>query len=141
MHHALDRRRLRYFALWTLALLPVVAQAQTTIDINAATATELASIKGIGPQKAQAIVKYRTEHGPFQSVDDLVKVPGIKAKTLNSIRDKVSVGGAAGTGLPQAPVGTPPPPPPAPPPMTKPAMPATPPPKPMAPAPTTKPQP
>ncbi len=104
-------------AVLCLVLLSMVAQAQA-IDINTATATELATIKGIGPKKAEAIVKYRTEHGAFQSVDDLVNVPGIKAKTLNNIKDKVSVGGVAGTGLPKAPATTLP--------TTKPAMPATP---------------
>lgn len=105
-------------AVLCLGLLFVVAQAQA-VDINTATATELATIKGIGPKKAEAIVKYRNEHGAFQSVDDLMKVPGIKAKTLANIKDQVSVGGAAGTtGLPKAPVNAPP--------MTKPAMPTTP---------------
>ena len=88
-------------AVLCLALLSVVAQAQM-IDINTATATELATIKGIGPKKAEAIVNYRNEHGAFQSVDDLVNVPGIKAKTLANIKDKVSVGGATGTALPKA---------------------------------------
>ncbi|MFO1433909.1 MAG: helix-hairpin-helix domain-containing protein [Candidatus Competibacteraceae bacterium] len=110
-----------------LTLFSVVAQAQM-IDINTATATELATIKGIGPKKAEAIVKYRTEHGAFQSVDDLVKVPGIKDKTLANIKDQVSVGGVTGTtGLPKAPVTAPS--------MTKPAVPAM----PTTPSPTTKP--
>ena len=112
-------------AVLCLVLLSVVAQAQT-IDINTATATELETVKGIGPKKAEAIVKYRTEHGAFQSVDDLVNVPGIKAKTLNNIKDKVSVGGVAGTGVPKAPVGT------SPMPRTLPATPSVP--KPAAPA-------
>lgn len=112
-------------AVLCLGLLFVVAQAQA-VDINTATATELATIKGIGPKKAEAIVKYRTEHGAFQSVDDLMKVPGIKAKTLANIKDQVSVGGAAGTtGLPKAPETTPPTAKPATP--TTPAMPAMPP--------------
>jgi competence protein ComEA len=110
-----------------LALISVVAQAQT-IDINTATATELETLKGIGPAKAKAIVEYRTEHGAFQSVDDLSKVKGIGPKILSGIKDKVSVGGVAGTGLPKAPVGTSPKPRtlPATPPAAKPAAPAMP---------------
>lgn len=114
-----------------LALFSVVAQAQT-IDINTATAAELETLKGIGPKKAEAIVKYRTEHGAFQSLDDLVKVPGIGPKTMNDLKDKISVGGAAATGLPKAPETLPTTKPTTP---TTPAMPTT---KPAMP--TTKPQ-
>jgi len=108
-----------------LTLASLVAQAQT-IDINTATAAELETLKGIGPSKAAAIIQYRTEHGAFQSVDDLVKVPGVGPKTLGDVKDKISVGGATGTGLPKASGALPITPgtvPAAP--MTKPAMPAT----------------
>jgi len=100
-------RAIRYVVIClALALISVVAQAQT-IDINTATATELETLKGIGPAKAKAIVEYRTAHGAFQSVDDLTKVPGVGPKILNDIKDKVSVGGTAGTtGLPKAPATT-----------------------------------
>ena len=115
-----------------LTLASLVAQAQT-IDINTATAAELETLKGIGPSKAEAIIKYRTEHGAFQSVDDLVKVPGIGAKTLSDVKDKISVGGAAaGTGLPKTPAGALPTTP-----GTLPAVPAT---KPAVPAVPAKPQ-
>jgi len=102
-------RAIRYVVIClALALISVVAQAQM-IDINTATATELETLKGIGPAKAKAIVEYRTAHGAFQSVDDLAKVPGIGTKILGDIKDKVSVGGTAGTtSLPKAPVTTPP---------------------------------
>lgn len=88
------------FAFFALAV-----QAQT-VDINSASAQELQSVKGIGPKKAEAIVKYRTEHGAFQSVDDLVNVPGIGPKSLNSMRDQLSVGGAT-SGLPSGGARTP----------------------------------
>ena len=63
-----------------------------TVDINSADAATLAKqINGIGPGKAQAIVDYREQNGPFKSVDDLVLVRGIGAKTVVKNRDKLSV--------------------------------------------------
>ena len=63
------------------------------ININSATAAELDSLSGIGPAKAQAIVDYRDQNGPFQTVDDLLNVPGIGPKILESIRDQITVVG------------------------------------------------
>jgi competence protein ComEA len=63
------------------------------VNINSADAVTLASaIKGVGEKKAQAIVKYRKEHGPFRSVDDLANVPGIGEKTVAKNRTNLTVG-------------------------------------------------
>lgn len=76
-------------------MLPATAQ---TIDINTATAEELAAtLDGVGPAKAAAIVEYRNAQGPFQSVDDLAKVKGIGDKTLEQNRSKITVGNATGS--------------------------------------------
>ena len=82
-----------------LALCSAVTFAQA-VDINTASAEQLAkAIKGIGPTKAAAIVKYRETTGPFKSVDDLTKVPGIKSKALEKLlkdnKEMLTVGGAA----------------------------------------------
>ena len=61
------------------------------ININAATAAELDSLPGIGPAKAQAIVDYRDQNGPFRTIDDMLNVPGIGPKILETIRDQVTV--------------------------------------------------
>jgi competence protein ComEA len=61
------------------------------ININSATAAELDSLSGIGPAKAQAIVDYRDQNGPFRTIDDLLNVPGIGPKILESIRDQITV--------------------------------------------------
>ena len=63
------------------------------IDINTATADQLEELMGVGPVLAQAIVDYRTEHGPFRSVDELLRVSGIGESKLDSIRDDVTTGG------------------------------------------------
>jgi competence protein ComEA len=61
------------------------------INVNTATATELEALPGVGEVIAQAIVDYRTENGPFASVDALLDVSGIGDATLENIRDLVTV--------------------------------------------------
>ncbi|TCS94796.1 helix-hairpin-helix domain-containing protein [Hazenella coriacea] len=60
------------------------------VNINQATAIELQQLTGVGPSKAEAIIKYREENGPFRSVDQLTQVPGIGEKTLEKFRDEVT---------------------------------------------------
>ncbi len=52
-----------------------------------ATAEELDELPGVGPVTAQRILDYRTEHGPFRSVDDLDAVPGIGPARLEQLRE------------------------------------------------------
>ncbi len=61
------------------------------VNINKATLQELEELEGLGPAKAKAIIKYREEHGPFRTVDDLTGVPGIGEKTLNRFREQITV--------------------------------------------------
>ncbi len=61
------------------------------INLNTATLEELESLPGVGPVLAQRIIEYRDQHGPFQSVDDLLNVDGIGPALLNKIRDLVEV--------------------------------------------------
>ncbi len=65
------------------------------VDINSAGVSELDTLPGIGPSKAQAIVAYRGENGPFGSVAELDNVPGIGSATLEGLRDHVSLGDGA----------------------------------------------
>lgn len=61
------------------------------IDLNAATEAQLDDLPGVGPATAAAIVAYRTEHGRFRSVDELLEVRGIGETKLSAIRPKVRV--------------------------------------------------
>ena len=61
------------------------------ININTATAEELDLLPEIGPVRAQAIITYREEFGPFTSVEDLIYVEGIGEKTLTKILDYITV--------------------------------------------------
>lgn len=73
----------------------LMGTAFAAVNINTASQQELESLKGIGPAKAKAIVDYRTQNGPFKSVDELDKVKGIGAGILNKIRADITVSGAA----------------------------------------------
>jgi|GEM_PF-713413 competence protein ComEA helix-hairpin-helix repeat region len=65
--------------------------ADGLININTASAAELESLPKIGPALAQAIIKYRTENGPFTSVDDLEQISGISSTIINGFRDRITV--------------------------------------------------
>ena len=70
------------------------AAVSNPLDINSASAKELQVLPGIGPKIAERIVKYREEHGPFKSLDDLTKVKGIGEKKLEKIRPFLKIGSA-----------------------------------------------
>jgi len=61
------------------------------IDLNGSTATQLDALPGVGPTTARAIVAYRTAHGRYRSVTDLLAVPGIGPAKLDAIRPLVTV--------------------------------------------------
>lgn len=67
--------------------------AAEPVDINTADAPALAeAINGVGLKRAEAIVEYRNQNGPFKSVDDLVQVQGVGAKTLEKSRERLTTG-------------------------------------------------
>lgn len=71
------------------------------LDINTATAAELATVmQNVGPKKAEAIVAWREQNGPFKSVDELEKVPGIGPKIVEANRDRLTVDTPAAAATP-----------------------------------------
>lgn len=72
--------------------MPIEGSESTngTININRAEATTLEQLPGIGPAKAQAIVAYREENGPFKTVEDLLQVSGIGPKSIEKLREQVA---------------------------------------------------
>jgi competence protein ComEA len=63
----------------------------TMVNVNTADQTTLETLNGVGPALATAIIQYRTEHGPFASVDQLDDVSGIGPATLEKLRPQVTV--------------------------------------------------
>lgn len=61
------------------------------VAINRATAKEFEALDGIGPVLAARIISYRKSNGPFASIDDLLKVPGIGAATLAKFKSKLRI--------------------------------------------------
>ncbi len=83
--------------VFSLMLIPALVSASTefkgteTVNINKANAATLAAyLKGVGPSKAEAIVKYRKSNGSFKKIDDLKNVPGIGDETYKDVRKNVS---------------------------------------------------
>lgn len=62
------------------------------ININSATEVELMALPNIGPKKAEAIVKYRQDHGSFSIIEDIMNVSGIGEKTFENLKEYISVG-------------------------------------------------
>jgi competence protein ComEA len=69
----------------------VTLASDTRININSAPPDTLDELPGIGPALADAIVEYREENGPFGSVDELARVPGISARMVDEMRDQIVV--------------------------------------------------
>ncbi|HEX5449891.1 MAG TPA: ComEA family DNA-binding protein [Gaiellaceae bacterium] len=59
------------------------------VSLNSATAEQLDTLPGIGPVTAQKIIDYRTQHGPFTSVDGLDAIPGIGAARISELQGLV----------------------------------------------------
>lgn len=71
---------------------PLAAISAPMIDINTADSEALVDgLEGVGPQKAMAIVRYRQENGPFETVDDLAQVSGIGPRTVEQNRSWIAV--------------------------------------------------
>lgn len=61
------------------------------VNLNTASAEQLMTLNGIGEAKAAAIIRYREEHGAFQSTEELMEVEGIKEGTWNKIKDQIKI--------------------------------------------------
>ncbi|QFT54345.1 ComEA family DNA-binding protein [Microbulbifer sp. THAF38] len=83
---------LSFFSLSALSAeeIEVAQQDSIAVNVNSASAAELADrLVGIGEAKAQLIIEYREQHGPFTSLDQLLNVKGIGAATLDKNRERI----------------------------------------------------
>jgi competence protein ComEA len=70
------------------------AQQAGVVNINDATASQLALLPGVGAKGAQRIVEYRTQHGSFRKTSDLMQVKGIGAKTFERMAPYIALSGS-----------------------------------------------
>lgn len=70
---------------------PAASTLIETIRLNQATAEELQSLPGVGPALSERIVVYRTENGPFKSVDQLTEVKGVGQAKLAKFKKQLTV--------------------------------------------------
>ncbi len=76
-----------------LFFLPFLSYAQVAlVNINTADSSELQTLNGIGSSYAQRIIDYRTQNGPFQKIEDIMNVSGIKDSIFSKIKDYITVG-------------------------------------------------
>ncbi len=69
----------------------VKPKSPSVLLVNRASAKEFEALDGIGPVLASRIVTYRKANGPFTTIEDLLKVPGIGAGTLSKFKNKLRV--------------------------------------------------
>ncbi|MEB7791667.1 helix-hairpin-helix domain-containing protein [Enterococcus faecalis] len=72
---------------------PAQQNQEEKINVNTATEAELQTISGIGAKKAQEIIRFRDEQGPFKTVEELKNVPGIGEKIVERLKDMLTVTG------------------------------------------------
>lgn len=92
-----NTRKLLLSFVLSLILMPMVGFASSefkgteTVNINKANAATLAAyLKGIGPSKADAIVKFRRANGNFRNISDITNVPGVGEETYKDIKSRIS---------------------------------------------------
>jgi competence protein ComEA len=64
---------------------------KTAVNLNTAEASELETLPGIGPSKAEAIIEHRETIGPYKSIEDLKLISGIGDKTFEKLKELISV--------------------------------------------------
>lgn len=74
------------------SVLPEVGElTEFTVNINTASIPELSMLEGIGEGIAEKIVEYRTKHGNFEVIQDIMKVSGIGDKKFEAIKSYITV--------------------------------------------------
>ena len=66
-------------------------QAAGIVNINTASKEQLMTLTGIGESRAEDIIRYRSESGGFQSIEEIMNVPGIKESAYLKIKDSITV--------------------------------------------------
>ncbi len=84
-------RMLAFVLVMSFLLAPVALMAGDKINLNTATLAELSKMKRIGSVYAQRIIDYREKNGPFEKIEDIMKVKGVGKKTYAANKDIMTV--------------------------------------------------
>jgi competence protein ComEA len=68
-----------------------VTTAAAPVNLNTATAEQLATIPGVGPKMAERIIEYRQKNGGFKKVEDLMNVSGVGEKSFLKMKPLITV--------------------------------------------------
>lgn len=83
------------FAGWPLeaqrATRPPATASTAVINLNSATASQIADLPGIGVKTAELIVQHRVKNGPFKKIEEVMNIRGIGEKSFLRIRDRIAV--------------------------------------------------
>jgi competence protein ComEA len=66
--------------------------APTVVNLNTATATQIATLPGVGEKAAQRIIEYREKNGGFKKIEELMNVKGIGEKSFLKLKPLITVG-------------------------------------------------
>ena len=72
-----------------------VAASTDVINLNSATAAQIASLPGIGLKTAELVVQYRQKNGPFKKIEEIMNVRGVGEKSFLRIKDRLTVAAKA----------------------------------------------
>ncbi|MDJ0986377.1 MAG: ComEA family DNA-binding protein [Desulfobacterales bacterium] len=72
-----------------MGINPVWGQESERLNINTASAKELAGLQNVGPKYAVRIIEHRQKYGPFKLTEELMDVPGIGLRTFDRIKDQI----------------------------------------------------
>lgn len=88
-----DGERIVIPSMEEAALMAVSESGESTglVNLNTASINQLMTLPGIGESKAKDIVRYREENGGFQSIEDIMKISGIKEAVFQKIRSLITV--------------------------------------------------
>jgi len=77
-------------AFRVLPSAPTATPSSQLININTASLSQLETLPGIGPTIAQNIIDYRTAHGPFAHIEDIMNVAGVGPATFDNVKDLIT---------------------------------------------------
>ena len=83
---------LRKLLFAVILAVPAIVIAAQSVNINTADKETLMSIKGVGEKRAEAIIAWREQYGPFKTVEQLSEVQGVGKAIVDDNRESLTVG-------------------------------------------------